>query len=66
MCDGNPDLLQSLFDGYGTAADDAMRRRLLLLMALHHASDFRNMTIPDWEKRIASLYDLEQVIWPGT
>ncbi|MCW1931120.1 phosphotransferase family protein [Pararhodobacter zhoushanensis] len=66
MCDGNPALVQSLFDGYGTAAaDNAMRRRLLILMALHHASDFRILTIPDWESRIASLYDLEQVIWPG-
>jgi hygromycin-B 7''-O-kinase len=66
MCDGNPALVQSLFDGYGTAAaDNAMRRRLLILMALHHASDFRILTIPDWESRSSSLFDLEQLIWPG-
>lgn len=66
MCDGNPALMQSLFDGYGVAAaDDAMRRRLLILMALHHASDFRILTIPDWENRISSLFDLEQLIWPS-
>lgn len=67
LCEGHAGRVKSLFDGYGIdpLADwAALRRRLLILMALHHASDFRNMVVPDWERRALRLEDLELILWP--
>lgn len=67
MCEGNPRLVKSLFDGYGIDLSSGfadMRRRLLTLMVLHQESDFRHMVLPDWDDRISNLFELEGLIWP--
>jgi len=68
MCGGEPGHVRGLLEGYGlrmTDLDDQMRRRLLMLTALHRASDFRNIAIDGWETRINRLVDLERLIWPA-
>lgn len=67
MCAGIPDRLRSLLLGYGVTANDydsAMRRRLMTLMVLHHASDLRKIEIAGWVTAIDRLHDLEDLIWP--
>jgi len=67
MCGGEPGRVRRLLEGYGLRMadlDDRMRRRLLVLTALHRASDFRNIAIDGWETRINRLVDLEHIIWP--
>jgi len=66
MCAGKPGRVRSLIEGYGLSTEDcdaAMRRRLLLLMLLHGASDLRNVMIDGWETKVDSLHDLNELIW---
>lgn len=66
MCDGKPGRVRSLLEGYGLAAgdcDDAMRRRLLMLMLLHRASDLRNVRLDNWDNKAGSLSELAGMIW---
>lgn len=67
MCAGLPNRVRSFLEGYGLepkALGAEMRRRLLMLMVLHRASDLRHIYIDGWEGRINKLADLETVIWP--
>ena len=67
MCAGSAARVASLMEGYGlqmNAVDAAMRRRLLALLILHRASDFRNIDIEHWGRRADQLIDLEAIIWP--
>lgn len=67
MCGGSDRRVASLLGGYGispSSCDAAMRRRLLTLTLLHRASDIRKVQIPGWESRAASLFDLENIMWP--
>lgn len=68
MCAGLPGRVEALMRGYGLrpdAVDAALRRRLLMLMLLHRASDLRNVAIDGWDARIGTLTDLETIIWPA-
>lgn len=68
MCAGLPNRVRSLFEGYGLEPKmlgAAMRRRLLMLMVLHRASDLRHIYIDGWEARISKLTELEIVVWPA-
>jgi len=67
MCAGLSNRVRSLLEGYGLepkALGPEMRRRLLMLMVLHRASDLRHIYIEGWEARISKLVDLEKIIWP--
>jgi hygromycin-B 7''-O-kinase len=68
MSAGRPGLVRSLFEGFGYASNDidfALKRRLMALMLLHHASDpNRHICIEGWHERAADLYQLQDLIWP--
>lgn len=67
MCAGLPNRVRSFLEGYGLEPKTLgaeMRRRLLMLMVLHRASDLRHVHIEGWETRISKLVDLETIIWP--
>jgi len=65
MCEGRARRVAALFSGYGIKPGAALRRRLLTLMVLHQESDLRKLTVPDWQDRAASLFDLENLLWPA-
>jgi hygromycin-B 7''-O-kinase len=44
----------------------ALKRRLMALMLLHHASDpIRHICIEDWQEKAEGLVQLQELIWPG-
>jgi len=67
-CEGKGYLVNALLEGYGIAPKDrdkTLRRRLYLLAILHRYSYFKaQVRIPDWDKRVHSLDELENLIWP--
>ena len=68
MCEGNPLLLRAFFDGYfGNQRYDwpLHRQKLMALMALHLASDFRNLVLPEWQNQVENLSDLAALLWPA-
>lgn len=65
MCEGRPERVAALFAGYGIEPDAALRRRLLTLMVLHQESDLRKLSVPGWQDRASSLFDLENLLWPA-
>ncbi|MBR0826448.1 aminoglycoside 3'-phosphotransferase/choline kinase family protein [Bradyrhizobium manausense] len=68
MAAGNPARMRSLFEGFGYAPTDVtftLKRRLMALMLLHHASDpVRHICIPDWQEKADDLVQLQELIWP--
>lgn len=68
MVSGNKARLARLLRGFGCAADQidpAMRRRLMTMMFLHRASDpLRHIQIDGWPHRVATLCELERLVWP--
>ncbi len=64
--EGNPELLRSLFEGYGIQQTSIeLQRRLMLLQILHRYSDFdAQLCIPNWQSRVASIAELQQLIFP--
>jgi hygromycin-B 7''-O-kinase len=68
MAAGRPRRVRSLFEGFGYSRDDvnfALKRRLMALMLLHHASDpIRHICIEDWQERADNLVQLQELIWP--
>ena len=68
MVAGNSARVRALFAGYGFAASDItwqLKRRLLMLMMLHQASDpVRHICIPDWPSKVRDFDQLQALIWP--
>lgn len=68
LAEGNPELIYALFEGYGLSSkqiDDELRHRLMVLTVLHRYSNLDvQLRIPEWEKRVHSIVDLEKIIWP--
>jgi hygromycin-B 7''-O-kinase len=67
MAAGRPGRVRSLLEGFGYATlDDALRRRLMALMLLHHASDLNShICIAGWQDKAGDLVALQELIWPG-
>jgi len=66
-CEGKGYLVNALLEGYGMtkAKDKTLRRRLFVLQILHRYSCFKSQVrIPDWEKQVHTLEELENLIWP--
>jgi hygromycin-B 7''-O-kinase len=70
MTAGIPRRVRSLLHGFGYLAADineALTRRLLILMLLHRASDpVRHICIAGWQDKADTLADLEHLLWPST
>jgi hygromycin-B 7''-O-kinase len=68
MAAGRPRRVRSLFDGFGYARADvnfALKRRLMALMLLHHASDpIRHICIENWQEKANDFVQLQELIWP--
>jgi hygromycin-B 7''-O-kinase len=68
MAAGRPGRVRSLFSGFGYSRADmnfALKRRLMALMLLHHASDpIRHICIEDWQEKASDLVQLQELIWP--
>lgn len=68
MAGGNSRRVRELFTGFGYSAaelDDALTRRLLVLLLLHRYSyPRRQIHIEEWEQKAADLHELENLIWP--
>jgi hygromycin-B 7''-O-kinase len=68
MAAGRPRRMRSLFEGFGYSRVDvnfALKRRLMALMLLHHASDpIRHICIKDWQELADELVQLQELIWP--
>jgi hygromycin-B 7''-O-kinase len=68
MAAGRPRRMRSLFEGFGYSRVDvnfALKRRLMALMLLHHASDpIRHICIKDWQELADDLVQLQELIWP--
>jgi hygromycin-B 7''-O-kinase len=68
MAAGRPRRVRSLFEGFGYSASDVnftVKRRLMALMLLHHASDpIRHICIEDWQEKADDLVQLQELIWP--
>lgn len=67
MAAGRPGRVRSLLEGFGYAKlDDALKRRLMALMLLHHASDLNShICIEGWQEKASDLVELQDLIWPG-
>jgi hygromycin-B 7''-O-kinase len=69
MAAGRPGRVRSLLEGYGyrkADVDSRLKRRLLVLMLLHRASDpNRHICIDDWQSKAADLFELQELVWPG-
>jgi len=61
--------VRRLFEGFGYSRADvnfAVKRRLLALMLLHHASDpIRHICIENWQQKACDLVQLQELIWPN-
>jgi hygromycin-B 7''-O-kinase len=68
MAAGRPGRVRSLFGGFGYSHAEvnfALKRRLMALMLLHHASDpIRHICIEDWQEKADDLIQLQELIWP--
>ena len=68
MTAGMPRRVRSLFEGFGYSAADItpdLKRRLMALMLLHHASDpVRHICIEGWQQKAADLHELQNLLWP--
>jgi hygromycin-B 7''-O-kinase len=68
MAAGRPRRVRSLFEGFGYFRADvnfALKRRLMALMLLHHASDpIRHICIENWQEKACDLVQLQELIWP--
>jgi hygromycin-B 7''-O-kinase len=68
MTAGLPGRVRSLFRGFGYSdaeCNPALKRRLMALLLLHHASDpVRHICIPDWQHKAADLFELQELLWP--
>jgi hygromycin-B 7''-O-kinase len=68
MAAGHPGRVRSLLSGFGYSDKEMspeLGRRLLALMFLHRFSDpLKQICIPGWERRVRSLAELEQLLWP--
>jgi hygromycin-B 7''-O-kinase len=67
MAAGRPGRVRSLLEGFGYAKlDDALKRRLMALMLLHHASDLNShICIEGWQDKADDLVALQDLIWPS-
>ena len=67
MAAGRPGRVRSLLGGFGYAKlDFALKRRLMALMLLHHASDLNShICIEGWQERANDLVELQELIWAG-
>ena len=67
MAAGRPGRVRSLLEGFGYATlDFTLRRRLMALMLLHHASDLNShICIEGWQEKANDLVELQDLIWPG-
>jgi hygromycin-B 7''-O-kinase len=65
MAAGRPGRVRSLLEGFGYAKlDDALKRRLMALMLLHHASDLNShICIEGWQDKADDLVALQDLIW---
>lgn len=65
MAAGRPSRVRSLLEGFGYAKlDYPLKRRLLALMLLHHASDLNShICIEGWQERADDLIGLQELIW---
>lgn len=65
LAEGNPELVRSLFQGYGLPLTPELAQRLMGLQILHRYSYFEGqLRIPDWKARVRSLSELQKLIWP--
>lgn len=68
MSGGRPRRVRSLFEGFGYSRPEvnfALKRLLMALMLLHHASDpIRHICIEGWQERADDLVQLQELIWP--
>ena len=68
MAAGRPGRVRRLFEGFGYSRADvnfAVKRGLMALMPLHHASDpIRHICIEDWQDKADDLVQLQELIWP--
>ncbi|WP_439407269.1 aminoglycoside phosphotransferase family protein [Bradyrhizobium sp. DASA03076] len=66
MAAGRPGRVRSLLEGFGYAKPDfALKRRLMALMLLHHASDLNShICIEGWQEQVDDLVELQELIWP--
>lgn len=65
LCEGHPAYVRALFEGYGKSLDQALRRRLFLLLILHRYSNFAvQIRVPDWAQKARNLEELEALILP--
>ena len=68
MAAGMPRRVRSLLEGFGYSAtniDATLKRRLMVLMLLHHASDpVRHICIEGWQEKADDLAGLQDLIWP--
>lgn len=67
MAAGRPGRVRSLLEGFGYAKPDyALKRRLMVLMLLHRASDLNShICIEGWQEQADNLVALQDLIWPG-
>ncbi|RXH20538.1 aminoglycoside phosphotransferase family protein [Bradyrhizobium guangzhouense] len=65
MSAGRPGRVRSLLEGFGYANPDfALKRRLMALMLLHHASDLNShICIEGWQDKANDLVELQELIW---
>ena len=65
MAAGRSGRVKSLLEGFGYAKPDfALKRRLMALMLLHHASDLNShICIERWQERADDLVELQELIW---
>ena len=65
MAAGRPGRVRSLLEGFGYAKPDyALKRRLMALMLLHHASDLNShICIEGWQDKANDLVELQELIW---
>jgi len=68
MTAGMPRRVQRLFAGFGysdAVIGPDLKRRLMALMLLHHASDpVRHICIKGWRHKAGNLYELQDLLWP--
>ncbi|OCK55929.1 aminoglycoside 3'-phosphotransferase/choline kinase family protein [Bradyrhizobium sp. LMTR 3] len=68
MTAGMPRRVRSLFEGFGYSPADItpeLKRRLMVLMLLHRASDpVRKFCIEGWQEKAADLRELQDLLWP--
>ncbi len=68
MTAGMPRRVDRLFRGFGYSKadiDSRLKRRLMALLLLHHASDpVRHICIEGWQQKAADLFELQELLWP--